>query len=168
MVRDSQSRRIRWISRTALLFALTLVIQMLGLPQFFTGPLVNAILLLAVLFDGVLSGVVIGLFTPWVAFSRGILPPPLGPMIPFIMIGNATLVIVFGLWIMKRKNLGTSIAGIATGSVIKYLILSRAVIFVVEVPPPVAQIMQTPQLITALVGGAIALLVDQALKRVRI
>lgn len=94
---------LRWLVRTALLFALTLVIQMLGLPQFFTGPLVNAFLLLAALLNGIWSGVIIGLFTPWIAFARGILAPPLGPMIPFIMAGNAILVIVFSLVAGKRK-----------------------------------------------------------------
>ena len=107
---------LRWLVRTALLFALTLVIQMLGLPQFFTGPLVNAFLLLAALLNGIWSGVIIGLFTPWIAFARGILAPPLGPMIPFIMAGNAILVIVFSLVAGKRENLRREITGIILGS----------------------------------------------------
>ncbi len=150
---------LRWLVRTALLFALTLVIQMLGLPQFFTGPLVNAFLLLAALLNGIWSGVIIGLFTPWIAFARGILAPPLGPMIPFIMAGNAILVIVFSLVAGKRENLRREITGIILGSFLKYLLLSQAVAWVVQVPPPVAKAMQTPQLFTALAGGAIALIV---------
>jgi hypothetical protein len=164
---DSASQTtIRWISRTAILFALTLVIQMIGLPQFFTGPLVNAFLLLATLTVGVSSGIVIGLFTPWIAFSRGILPAPLGPMIPFIMMGNAVLVIVFYLITMKKKeNIGFSVLGIVAGSIAKYLILSQSVALIVSVPPPVAKAMQVPQLLTALAGGVIALIVEQALRR---
>jgi hypothetical protein len=150
---------LRWLVRTALLFALTLVIQMLGLPQFSTGPLVNAFLLLAALLNGIWSGVIIGLFTPWIAFARGILAPPLGPMIPFIMAGNAILVIVFSLVAGKRENLRREITGIILGSFLKYLLLSQAVAWVVQVPPPVAKAMQTPQLFTALAGGAIALIV---------
>jgi len=139
---------------------------MIGLPQFFTGPLVNAFLLLATLTVGVSSGIVIGLFTPWIAFSRGILPAPLGPMIPFIMLGNAVLVIVFYLITMKKKdNIGFSVLGIVTGSIAKYLILSQSVAFIVSVPPPVAKAMQFPQLLTALAGGVIALIVEQALRR---
>ncbi|MEI6156896.1 MAG: ECF transporter S component [Atribacterota bacterium] len=159
---------IRWVSRTAVLFALTLVIQILGFPQFFTGPLVNAFLILATLTTGVSSGVVIGLLTPLVAFSRGILPVPLGPMIPFIVLGNVALVIVFWLIIQKRpENLNLGVMGVVTGAVVKYLILSQSVGFLVSVPSLVAKSMQIPQLITALVGGGIALVVEQALRRTR-
>ena len=132
---------------------------MLGLPQVFTGPLVNAFLLLAALLNGIWSGVIIGLFTPWIAFARGILAPPLGPMIPFIMAGNAILVIVFSLVAGKRENLGREVIGVILGSFLKYLLLSQAVTWVVQVPPPVAKAMQTPQLFTALAGGAIALII---------
>ncbi|MBP9015302.1 MAG: ECF transporter S component [Candidatus Atribacteria bacterium] len=132
---------------------------MLGLPQFFTGPLVNAFLLLAALLNGMWSGVIIGLFTPGIAFIRGILAPPLGPMIPFIMAGNAILVIVFSLIAGKRGNLVREIIGVILGSFLKYLLLSQAVTWIVQLPPPVAKAMQTPQLFTALGGGAIALIV---------
>ncbi len=158
-------KTVRWISSTGVLLALTLVIQMLALPQFFTGPLVNAFLLLAAVTAGVTSGVVIGLLTPWIAFMRGILPAPLGPLIPFIMIGNAALVIVFSLIRRRRGSLFLSGIAVAVAAVAKYLILSNAVIWVVEVPPPVAQVMQIPQLITALVGGAIAIALETVLLR---
>ncbi|HCU21964.1 MAG TPA: ECF transporter S component, partial [Candidatus Atribacteria bacterium] len=39
-MKSTSQSMIRWVSRTAVLFALTLVIQLLGLPQFITGPLV--------------------------------------------------------------------------------------------------------------------------------
>jgi len=165
-MKSTSQSMIRWVSRTAVLFALTLVIQLLGLPQFITGPLVNAFLLLATMMVGVSSGMVIGLFTPWVAFSRGILPAPMGPMIPFIMLGNVTLVIVFFLITTRRENnIGFLGLGIVIGSIAKYLVLSQSVTFLVSVPPPVAKMMQFPQLITALVGGVIAIVIKQALGR---
>ena len=129
-MKSTSQSMIRWVSRTAVIFALTLVIQMLGLPQLITGPLVNAFLLLATMFVGVSSGIIIGLFTPWVAFSRGILPAPLGPMIPFIMLGNATFVIVFFLITQRRENnIGFMGLGIGIGSIAKYFILSQSVAF---------------------------------------
>ena len=165
-MKSTSQSMIRWVSRTAVLFALTLVIQLLGLPQFITGPLVNAFLLLATMVVGVSSGMVIGLFTPWVAFSRGILPAPMGPMIPFIMLGNVTIVIVFFLITTRRENnIGFLGLGIVIGSIAKYLVLSQSVAFLVSVPPPVAKMMQFPQLITALVGGVIAIVIKQALGR---
>ncbi|MGQ9473710.1 MAG: ECF transporter S component [Candidatus Caldatribacteriaceae bacterium] len=159
------SRRIRWITRTALLFALVLVVQMLGMPQLVTGPLVNMFLFLAGLLEGTGSGVIIGLFTPWVAFSRGILPPPLAPMIPFIMMGNALLVIVFGLFLRPRKHY-FEIAGIISSALVKYFFLTWSVRFLVKVPGPIAQAMQIPQLFTALLGGGLAFLLERILRQI--
>ncbi|HXL03556.1 MAG TPA: ECF transporter S component [Bacillota bacterium] len=153
-------RSILFTTRTAILMALTLVIQMLGMPQYVTGPLVNTMLYVAAVFVGIWGGVAIGLVTPLIAFWRGILPPPLGPMIPFIALGNAVLVIVYGL--VKRHN---RYVAIVAASVIKYFVLAGAVRFVVQVPPKIAQMMQVPQLITALAGGAIATVLSEILIR---
>jgi len=95
-------KNVRFLTFTAILLALTGAFQMMGLPQYFTGPVVNAMLYLATLTVGMESGILIGLFTPWVALIRGILPSPAQPMAPFIMVANATLVVVFGL--LKRFN----------------------------------------------------------------
>lgn len=162
--RMNAHERLRWLTLTAVLLAITLVVQMIGLPQPITGPAVNAMLLLSGAFAGPVSGIIIGLLTPLVAFLRGILAAPLAPMIPFIMIGNAVLVLLF--WLGRRliKGWFGSVLGIAMGSVVKFLILSTAVNLIVSVPKPVAQAMQLPQLINALIGGAIALAVEQAIK----
>lgn len=156
---------VRWLTRTAVLLALTLAVQFLGLPQWFTGPLVNAFLLLASSISGVSSGVVVGLLTPWIALLRGILPPPLAPMVPFIMLGNALLVIIFSLVRRKKEVLWLSVVALVLAALGKYLLLSQAVRYLVEVPPRVAQAMQVPQFFTALGGGAIALSIERALKK---
>lgn len=157
------NKGVVFLTRTAVLLALTLAIQMVGMPQYATGPLVNTMLYIAATFVGIWSGVAIGVVTPAIAFWRGILPPPLGPMIPFIALGNAVLVIVFGL--LERRGRLAAIAGIVAASVLKFLVLSSAVRFVVEVKPAIARMMQTPQLLTALAGGAIAFIVSEALLR---
>ena len=157
----TQTRRsVLFTTRTAILLALTLVIQMIGMPQYATGPLVNTMLYLASIFVGIWGGVAIGLITPIIAFWRGILPAPLGPMIPFIALGNAVLVILYGL--LEKRN---KYVAIIVASVVKYLVLSAAVRFLVAVPPKIAQMMQVPQLITALVGGAIAIVLSEILIR---
>jgi len=84
-------------TRTAILLALTLAFQMLKLPQPMTGPAVNAMLFISTAAVGIWGGVIIGALTPWIAFINGILNPVLAPAIPFIMLGNAVLCIVFGL-----------------------------------------------------------------------
>ncbi|TZE81153.1 ECF transporter S component [Calorimonas adulescens] len=153
---------VRWLTRTALLLAVTLVFQMFGFPQMVTGPAVNAMLMISGIYVGPLGGIIIGLLTPWIAFMRGTLAPPLAPMIPFIMLGNAVIVILWVLFRVLIKNVYIgSIAGMVIGAVAKFLILSTAVRLIVSVPPPIAQAMQIPQLYTALLGGVIALVVDR-------
>ena len=150
---------IRFLTRTAILLAIALVIQMGGFPQPVTGPLVNTVLYLSAMIVGWFGGVLIGICTPVIAALRGILPPPLAPLIPFIALGNGILVIIF--YFLKSKN---NIIAIIMASLAKFLILASAVNFLVQVPPKVAQMMSLPQLITALVGGAIALLAAKGLQ----
>ncbi len=154
---------IRWVSRTAILLAIALVFQMGGFPQFITGPLINTVLYLAAMIVGWQGGMLIGIFTPVIASIRGILPPPLTPLIPFIALGNSILVILF-FWLQSKNK----IAGIIIASLVKFLLLASAVKLVVQVPPAIAQMMSLPQLITALAGGAIALVLARFFKKTNI
>ncbi len=153
-----ENNKIKFITRTGILLAVALVVQMGGFPQPITGPLINTVLYLAALLVGSWSGVIIGVCTPIIAFMRGILPAPLGPMIPFIALGNGVLVIVFSL--LKGRN---KILGIIFASLVKYAILAVTVKFIVDVPDKIAQIMSLPQLLTALSGGVIAIFAYKAL-----
>jgi len=152
-----ENTKIKFITRTGILLALALIVQMGGFPQPVTGPLINTVLYLAALLVNGWSGAIIGIFTPVIAFLRGILPPPLAPMIPFIAMGNAALALVFAMLMKKNKILGVIIA-----SLVKYFILSIAIGFLVSVPGKIAQMMGLPQLFTALIGGGITLVVYQA------
>lgn len=154
---------IRWMSRTAILLAIALVFQMGGFPQFITGPLINTVLYLAAMIVGWQGGMLIGILTPVIASIRGILPPPLTPLIPFIALGNSILVILF-FWLQSKNK----IAGIIIASLVKFLLLTSAVKLVVQVPPAIAQMMSLPQLITALAGGAIALVLAHFFKKTNI
>lgn len=157
----------RYVARTGVLLALALVVQMAGLPQPFTGPAVNAVLLLAAMAAGPVGGVLIGLLTPWIAFSRGILPAPLGPAIPFIMAGNAAIVLVY--WAVTRLTRSTTLGwgswlAMVLGAAAKYLVISGAVQLLLSLPPKLAVTLGTPQLMTALTGGVAALLAARALE----
>ncbi len=154
---------IRWMSRTAILLAIALVFQMGGFPQFITGPLVNTVLYLAAMIVGWQGGMLIGILTPVIASIRGILPPPLTPLIPFIALGNSVLIILF-FWLQSKNK----IVGIIIASCVKFLLLAGAVKLLVQVPPAIAQMMSFPQLITALAGGAIALLLAHFFKKANI
>ena len=62
-------------------------------------------------------------------------------------------------------SIGFDAVGILLGAILKFAVLSSAVRFFVQAPPKMVQAMQVPQLITALTGGAIALVVASALKK---
>ena len=93
---------LRWLTRTAILLALTIAVQMFGWPQPVTGPLVNAMLLLACIFRIVQLWCSNRPGNALLAYARGILAPPLAPMIPAIMLSNAVFVLLF--WFVKKMN----------------------------------------------------------------
>ncbi|KJS83749.1 MAG: hypothetical protein JM58_12175 [Peptococcaceae bacterium BICA1-8] len=141
----------RVITRAAILLALAIAVQQMKV-QWLTGPAINAILILATGYTGILTGIIIGLFTPVMAFLQGIMP--LAIAVPVIMVGNALLCLGF-YWARKVNNL----VGITVGAIIKFSFLSLAVNYIVQVPPKVAQALSFPQLITALIGGIIAVII---------
>ncbi len=150
----------RWLARTSLLAALLVVIQGLALPQMITGSAVNAVLFLASVLSGLAGGLIIGAFSPLIAVLRGTVPAALAPAIPLIALGNITLVAVF-VFLYKRGP----VAGVVTASLLKFLVLSLGVRFVIQLQRPVALMLSTPQLLTALLGGAVALISARILAR---
>jgi len=151
---------VGYLTKLAILLALTLAFQMLGLPQPITGPAVNAMLILSTLIMGPAGAAIIGMLTPVIAFLRGILAAPLGPAIPFIVLGNWAYIFTFAGLRKVNQYLALVIA-----AVLKLLILAGAVRFLLSVPPPVARALQFPQLVTALAGGLVALLVWAGLQK---
>ena len=126
--------------------------------QFITGPLINAALIVGVVTLGTGPAIAIGLVPSVVALSSGLLPIPLAPMIPFIMISNTILVLVFAS--LRKMNFWT---GIGSAALVKYLFLylTSSVVMGLITQQPIAQkagalMMSWPQLATALVGGVIA------------
>lgn len=139
------------ITRTAVLLALAIAVQQLKV-QWLTGPAVNAILILATGYSGLLGGIIIGLFTPIMAFLQGIMP--LAIAVPFIMGGNALLCLGY-YWARKVND----VVGITIGAILKFSFMTFAVNFIIQVPPKVAQALSFPQLVTALTGGVIAIII---------
>jgi len=125
--------------------------------QFITGSIVNDTLLVATVLLGMRDGVLIGLIPSSMALAVGLLPPVLAPMIPFIIVGNAILVLTFGY--LKNKNYWL---GLVSGSVLKFAFLFGTSSIVgnlllnQKVAASVAAMMSWPQLVTALLGGLLA------------
>jgi hypothetical protein len=171
------SKRSLFISRLALLISLTLVIQIAGFPQPITGPLINMLLFITVTLLGWIAGAILGCLTPLIALIRGQLPAMLAPLVPFIAIANTILVLVYFLiysQILKRTNLVKwlkIIIAVIFAAIAKYLffILTVKIIFPLIVnfslPDNVVIILMTPQLLTALVGGVLFLILLNILNR---
>lgn len=158
-------KEIEFITKTSLLLALALVVQ-IGLAPFaqpVVGPLVNMILLLAVLLVGPGSAITVGILTPVIAFLVGIMG--LLPILPIIMLGNGVYALVF--WKVGKSNRLVGVLFAAAGKFIAMTTGVRIVtfLFLPNLPAPVAAALSFPQLYTALLGGSIGLLVYQYLPK---
>lgn len=135
--------------------------------QMVTGPMVNAILFIATVVLGWRKAISIAFLPSILAFAVGLLPTVLGPMIPFIMLSNMVLVMVFhNLW---RRNYWL---GVGVASVAKFILLFVVsqflfqIIFQQKLAQAVAATMSWPQLYSALIGGVIAYIFLKMVKRI--
>jgi riboflavin transporter len=161
---------LRKLIRASMLLAIAIVFQIIGrntpqVSQFLVGPVVNAILILTAVVCGIQWGVGVGIITPILAWLVGQLAAPMAPFIPFIMAGNLLYVVCFGI-LNKYIKYG-SYLGVGLGSLIKFAFLSISAsklvsIFSINIPSKVASkliiAMGVPQLITAVIGGILALI----------
>jgi len=152
----------RFVTRSAIMIALAVGFQALGLQQAITGPVINAILLISAEFVGPLSGILVGLITPWMAVTTGIFKGP-APVIPVIIAGNLALVVVFAL---SRKI--NRLAGGALAAVAKYAAMTAGIKLLIarQIPlkPPIVVAMTMTQLYTAIGGVALALAVMKGME----
>ena len=141
----------------AVLIGIAIAAPLLFKQQLITGTIVNATLIIGVSLLGARDGLLIGLLPSSVALATGLLSPALAPLIPFIIIGNAILVLTFSY--LSRINYWV---GVIVGSLLKFGFLygtSTVVIGLLinkQVAPAVAQMLSWPQLVTALAGGILA------------
>lgn len=134
--------------------------------QGLTGPIVNAMLFIAVIMLGTQAAILVAVFPSTIALATGLLPPVLAPMIPFIIIGNIILVLAFDLFRKENFWLGVGVASFLkyiflwiTSSVVIDLLLKK------EIASTVAMMLSWPQLLTALAGGVIAYIFLKSIKR---
>jgi hypothetical protein len=125
--------------------------------QIITGSLVNATLFIATILFGIKGAILVGLLPSFISLSTGLLPPALIPMIPFIIMGNAIMIITFNY--LKEKNYWL---GIILSASLKFIFLLgfSTMIFDLFFPGRISSVIITmmswPQLITALIGGLLA------------
>jgi len=159
--------------KSALFLAIAIVFQTLGksfpqLSQFVTGSVINATLLITVCVCDKWWAMGVGALTPGLAALTGQLAPALVPFVPFIMIGNALFILIFSL-LMNYKTYGKYVA-ILPAAFAKFIFLYLSVTYIaqffnIKLAKKVAAAMGIPQLITALIGGALACLIIEALRK---
>lgn len=124
--------------------------------QMITGPIVNTTLFAATIFLGTRMGIFVGLIPSIIALSVGMLPAPLAPMVPYIMLGNAILILTFGF--LKDKNYWLAVI-IASFLKFIFLYLTSSVVIGLlmkkELADSVTIMMSYPQFFTALGGGVL-------------
>lgn len=150
------------VVRTAVVAGLAVAIQALNMSQVITGPAINAILYVAAIFIGPISGLMVGLVTPWVALLTGIMK--VVPAVPVIMLGNAVLCLVAGYLDRYNRYLAMGLAAVC-----KFLAMTAGVKVLIgrgtNIPAPVYSMLTVNQLVTALLGGVLASIVLIALER---
>ena len=176
------NKKLRWITETAILLALLVTLQTLTKPmgQIVTGSCVNTILAVAALVGGLGCGLTVALISPILAFLLGIAPQIL--TVPAIMVGNSVYVLLLSLLSDKTgKNLLKQAIAWAAAAVAKFAALYAIVVLLIcgvlsesllasgmLKAPMLTALPATfswPQLITALIGGAVALAIVPVIRK---
>lgn len=176
------NKKIRWITETAIMLALLVTLQALtkGFGQLVTGSCVNAVLAVTVLVAGLSSGITVAVISPVLAYLLAIAPQLV--TVPAIMVGNTVFVVLLH-FIAGPKNavLGQRIAGWFIAAAAKFATLYILVVKIIcglaaapllaagTLKEPMLKALPTmfawPQLITALIGGGVALLIVPVLRK---
>ena len=174
-------KKIRWITETAVLLALLVTLQALtkGFGQLVTGSCVNAILAVAALVGGLGCGITVALISPVLAFLLGIAPQIL--TVPAIMVGNTIyVVLLYAIAGTKKSILRRTVAWVtaaAAKAAALYALVAWVICGVLAEPllasgtlkePMLKALPATfswPQLFTALIGGAVAMLMVDVLRK---
>jgi len=171
-------KRIKWITQTAIMLALLIVLQTLtkALGQFVTGSCVNFVLSITVLLCGLVSGITVAILSPFFAFFLGIGPAFL-PIVPGIALGN--IVIVLLLWLLLGKGdisikLPKKVLAIIVASVAKFAVLFIVVTKLIlpllglkeKQVMAISASFSYPQLVTAIIGSTLAVILWPRVKKI--
>ena len=160
--------KIKTIARGAVLTALIIALQALTKAggQFVTGSCVNAVLAVGALAVSLPAAVGAAIISPFAAFLLGIGPQVL-PVVPMIALGNIVYVVLLGK-LRLHKALSLTLAANA-----KFLVLYFGVVQLLCRILPLADAQKAmfsamfswPQVVTAIIGGVVALAITPVLKK---
>ena len=175
-------KKLLWITETAIMLALLVTLQALTKPmgQLVTGSCVNAVLAVSALVGGLSCGLTVAVISPVLAYLLGIAPQIL--TVPAIMVGNAVYVVLLSVLADKTgKNIVKQVTAWVAAAAAKFAALYAIVVLlicgvlsesllasgVMRVPmlKALPSTFSWPQLFTALIGGAVALLIVPVLHK---
>ena len=174
-MKSAASRRVLYITETAVVTALLIGLQAATKPagQYVTGTCVNAVLAVSALAVGLWSGITVALLSPFFSFLLGI-GQQLFPIVPSIAVGNLVFVLLLSLLAggrevpLWRKGAAWLAAAFAKFAVL-YLLVVKLLCAVLPLKEPqvvaFTVMFSYPQVVTALAGGAFALLLTPLLMR---
>lgn len=177
------NRKILWITETAVMLALLVALQAITKPmgQLVTGSFVNAVLAVTVLVAGLYSGITVAVISPVLAYLLGIAPQIL--TVPAIMIGNCVFVtLLYYIAGKDSKKIIRQIVAWIVAAACKFAALYTIVVWLIcgalaeallasgALKAPMLKALPAtfswPQLVTALIGGAVALMITPVLRKV--
>ena len=176
------NKKIRWITETAVMLALLIALQAITKPmgQLVTGSFVNTVLAITALVAGLSSGITVAVISPVLAYLLRIAPQIL--TVPAIMVGNTVFVTLLyflagkGRWNPVRQILAWLSAAVAKFATLYAIVVwlicgvfSEALLASGVLKAPMLKALPAtfswPQLITALIGGGVALAIVPVLRK---
>ena len=176
------NRKIRWITETAVMLALLVALQALtkAMGQIVTGSFVNTVLAVTALVVGLSGGITVAVSSPVLAYLLGIAPQIL--TVPAIMVGNCVFVVLLAVLAGKdHKNIVRQVMAWAAAAAAKFAALYAIVVWLIcgvlaesllasgVLKAPMLKALPAtfswPQLITALIGGGLALVITPVLRK---
>lgn len=165
-----KNQNIRLIVRTAVMLALLVVLQAVtkAAGQLVTGSCVNAVLAVSAWMCGVLGALAVAVLSPFAAFLLGV-GPQLIAVVPVIAVGNAVYVLILSRARAPKGRLIASPAAAVAKFLTLYLLVVKLLCSVLPLNEKQIAMFSTmfswPQLVTALIGAAVALLIVPVLKK---
>ncbi len=134
--------------------------------QLITGSVVNALLFISVYILGIEAAFLLCLIPSLISIYTGLLPLALSPMIPFIMTGNALLILVF----VNLKKRGFWF-GAVPAALIKFIFIWGAGMILASsvlsgILKNIMLMISWPQFATAIAGAAMAYLFLKTIKKI--
>lgn len=170
--------KTRQITVSAIMLAICIASQFFkNLSVYITGPVINAALILTVLYAGLACGIILSIITPVTAFfiTGSPVMAAIPAMFPCIMAGNTILVLCVALLKGKFGTKAGFPVSIVIGSILKGLFMGVVISLIIlpnmlpEKMAPMLKVLQLQfsltQVVTALIGGVYAFIIAAALRK---